>query len=68
MDTSNRWFETNLDTDKIDFKAGPVFNLTPDQLNILASNYKGEEDLYFKGQPPFSDLLDGLKKIHKTLK
>ncbi|MFN0118327.1 MAG: nucleotidyl transferase AbiEii/AbiGii toxin family protein [Elusimicrobiota bacterium] len=68
VEISNRWYGTTLDADAIDFKSSPILNLTEGQADVLASSYKREGLLYFRGQKPFSELLKGLEKIKRKLK
>ena len=65
VDVSNRWYGTTLDADTIDFKNSPILNLAAEQTDVLSNSYAGEDILYFRGQKPFDQLMEGLGKIRE---
>ena len=62
----NEYFGTTVDPD-LNLAKSPALNLEPEQIEILERQYKAEAAYYFKGQQPFSEILDTLNKIREDL-
>jgi hypothetical protein len=67
IEIGNTHFKTNIDVD-LTLADSPALNLTPEQITLLEAQYQGERRYYFRGQPPFSEIVDAITEIRDRLK
>jgi len=60
------YFDKNLDPN-LDLASSPALNLTQEQIATLSAQYAKESAYYFKGQPPFVEVLKTIAEIRNAL-
>jgi hypothetical protein len=60
------YFDSGLDP-HLNLDVSPALNLAPQQIKILATQYENERQYYFRGQPPFGNLMDTISEIRQVL-
>jgi hypothetical protein len=66
IEIGNINFDTKVDPD-LNLAESPALNLKPEQIEILERQYRGEARYYFKGQPPFGQIIKILPEIRSRL-
>jgi hypothetical protein len=66
IEIGNENFGTKVHPD-LNLAKSPALNLKPEQIEVLGRQYKAEAAYYFKGQPPFGELLPTLDSIRDDL-
>jgi hypothetical protein len=67
IEIGNKYFKTNIAVD-LTLADSPALNLTPEQVTLLEAQYQAERRYYFRGQPPFSEIVDAIREIRDRLK
>ena len=66
VEVGNENFGKNVDPN-LNLAESAALNLNPEQVEILENQYRGEARYYFKGQPPFGDIIASLSEIRSRL-
>ncbi len=64
INASNRWYQANLNPDEIHLREGLI--LRDEQSDILSKAYSAEAHYYYRGQPSFENLRQGLEEIRTS--
>lgn len=68
-EVSNLHFGANIDVERFDLRASSALNVSAEQAAILMPRYasSSEKPLYYRGQPPFEDILRIVAEIREAL-
>ena len=67
IEIGNVYFDTGIDTD-LDIANSPALNLTPEQMAVLETQYRGERRYYFRDQPAFNEITNTIIEIRDRLR
>ena len=66
IEIGNENFGTDMDP-KFNLAESPALNLKSEQIRILENQYRGEARYYFRDQPPFTQIVEGIFEIRSRL-
>lgn len=67
VEVSNTHWEANLDLASLDLGLSPALDPPPELRRMVAEQWRGEEELYPKGQPPLAEVLDVVAELRGKL-
>ena len=64
---SQKFYHLQIDEVSFDLRTSPAFKPTPEQRQQFRRRYEADKDYYYKGQPPFDEIMREIDAIRETL-